>query len=150
MDTPLSQVCGDLVVLNRFHEGNMAGHLGITITAAGPDFLCASMPVDARTRQPLGLLHGGASATLAETLGSVASFLLVRRLPGCRIAGLDLNATHLQAVTEGRVHAVCRPLRIGRTVHFWRIAIFDDRGRQACAARLTVAVSRKTEAATDA
>lgn len=144
MATPVfSQVCGDLVALNRWHEDNMAGHLGIVVTAIGRDFMRASMPVDHRTRQPLGLLHGGASVVLAETLGSVTSWLVVSRTPGARVAGLDVNATHLKAVTSGHVHGICRPLRIGRTVHIWSIDIFNDEGVQTCASRLTVSVGQK-------
>ena len=97
---------------------------------------------DERTKQPNGLLHGGASVVLAETLGSVASFMLVAGTPGARVAGLDINATHLKTATEGFVHGVCRPLRLGRTVHFWQIDIFNDAGEQTCSSRLTVAVSR--------
>lgn len=140
--TPFSSVCGDLVVLNRMHDGNMAGHLGIVITAVGREFIRASMPVDERTKQPYGLLHGGASAALAESLGSVASWLVISRTPGARVAGLDINATHLKAVTEGQVHGMCRPLRIGRTVHFWQIDLFNDAGDHTCSARLTVAISQ--------
>ena len=88
----LSQICGDLVALNRMHQGNLAGHIGIEVTAIGRDFVRASMPVDERTKQPMGLLHGGASVVLAETLGSVASFLLVSGTPGARVAGLEVIA----------------------------------------------------------
>lgn len=140
-----SQACGDLVALNRMHEGNMAGHVGIVVTAVGRGFVRASMPVDERTRQPFGLLHGGASVVLAETLGSVASWLVVSRLSGARVAGLDINATHMKAVTEGQVHGICRPLRLGRTAHFWEIHVFDDAGRRTCASRLTVAISQSAE-----
>ena len=143
----LSRICGDLVKLNRVHDDNMAGHIGIEVTAIGRDFVRASMPVDERTKQPMGLLHGGASVVLAETLGSVASFLLVAGTPGARVAGLDINATHLKTATDGYVHGVCRPLRLGRTVHFWQIDIFNDAGEQTCSSRLTVAVSRKQEQA---
>ena len=141
----LSWRCGDLVALNRWHRDNMAGQLGIVVTAIGPASIRATMPVDQRTRQPLGLLHGGASVALAETLGSVASWLLVSDREGARVAGLEVNASHLTAVREGLVTGVCRPLRIGRTVHFWGIEIFDGQGRRSCVARLTVKVSRAQE-----
>ena len=144
----LSQICGDLVALNRMHQGNMAGHIGIEVTAIGRDFVRASMPVDERTKQPMGLLHGGASVVLAETLSSVASFLLVSGAPGARVVGLVINATHIKKATSGQVHGVCRPLRLGRTVHFWQIDIFDDEGEQTCSSRLSVAISRKREKAT--
>ena len=145
MQQALSRRCGDLVALNRWHRDNMAGLLGIVITAIGPDCVRATMPVDQRTRQPLGLLHGGASVALAETLGSVASWLLVSGQEGARVAGLEVNASHMTAVREGLVTGVCRPLRIGRTVHFWGIDIFDGQGRRSCVARLTVKVSRSRE-----
>lgn len=142
----LSEVCGDLVNLNKVHHGNLCGLLDIRIDAVGPEFIRGSMPVDERTHQPMGLLHGGASAVLAETLGSSASYLLVARLPGARVAGVELNASHLRAVRSGRVTGVCRPLRLGRTLHFWNIDISDEAGRAVCACRLTVNVSRPPQA----
>jgi 1,4-dihydroxy-2-naphthoyl-CoA hydrolase len=137
----LSQCCGDLVALNSIHAGCMPGLLGISVTAVGRDFIQASMPVDERTTQPFGILHGGASVTLAETLGSIASWLLVSGQPGARVAGVEVNASHLKAVDSGKVTGVCRPLRIGRTLHFWHIDISDDRGARCCTARLTVSIS---------
>jgi uncharacterized protein (TIGR00369 family) len=148
-NTDFSRVCGDLVKLNQVHDDNMAGHVGIVLTAVGHDFVRASMPVDGRTRQPFGLLHGGASVVLAETLGSIASWLAVSHVPGARVAGLDINATHIRTATEGHVHGICRPLRIGRSIHFWQIDIFNDAGQQTCASRLTVAISRKPEPGRD-
>jgi 1,4-dihydroxy-2-naphthoyl-CoA hydrolase len=140
-----SQVCGDLVRLNRMNNDNMAGHVGIVVTAIGRDFIRASMPVDHRTQQPFGLLHGGASVVLAETLGSIASWLVVSQIPRARVAGLDINATHLKAVKDGHVHGICRPLRVGRTMHFWQIDVSNDAGEQICSSRLTVAISQSPE-----
>jgi 1,4-dihydroxy-2-naphthoyl-CoA hydrolase len=138
----LSQRCGDLVTLNSAHRDCMPGFLGITITAVGPDFMRAEMPVDRRTTQPLGLLHGGASVVLAESLGSLASWLAVADIRGARVAGVEVNASHLKAVRDGKVFAICRPLRIGRSLHFWRIDISDDQGQPCCSARLTVNIGR--------
>ncbi len=118
----------------------MPGLLGIRVTAVGRDFIRAEMPVDERTTQPFGILHGGASVTLAETLGSIASWLLVSGEPGARVAGVEVSASHLKAAGPGTVTAVCRPLRIGRTLHFWRIGIYNARGERCCAARLTVSI----------
>jgi 1,4-dihydroxy-2-naphthoyl-CoA hydrolase len=135
-------VCGDLVTLNRMHGDNLAGLLGIVVDAVGPDWISANMPVDERTMQPMGLLHGGASAVMAETLGSVASWLLVSGQQGARVAGIEISASHLKAVRAGRVTGTCRPLRLGRTLHFWAIDIFNQDRELCCTARLTVSVSR--------
>jgi len=137
----LSKRCGDLVTLNSTHRDCMPGFLGISVTAVGRDFIRAKMPVDQRTTQPFGILHGGASVALAETLGSIASWLLVSGQPGARVAGVEVSASHLKAVSSGYVTAVCRPLRIGRTLHFWQINVYNGEGARCCAARLTVSVS---------
>jgi 1,4-dihydroxy-2-naphthoyl-CoA hydrolase len=139
----LSQSCGSLSRFNRLHRDNMAGQLDIRITSVGPDFIVGDMPVDERTRQPMGLLHGGASIVLAETLGSIASWTLVMGEAGARVAGIEVSGSHLKAVRSGRVTGVCRPLKLGRTLHFWRIDITDADGDPCCSARLTVSVSRK-------
>jgi len=114
-------------------------HLGIELDGVGPDWLAARMPVDIRTHQPMGLLHGGASVVLAETLASVASFLCVdARTYSC--VGLEINANHLRGVSEGWVHGVCRPLHLGRSTHVWDIRIHDDGERAICVSRCTMAV----------
>ena len=123
----------------------MAGLLDIRITAVGPDFIMGDMPVDKRTLQPMGLLHGGASITLAETLGSIASWTLVRGEAGARVAGIEVSGSHVKAARSGRVTGICRPLKLGRTLHFWRIDISDEAGDLCCSARLTVSVSRRPE-----
>ncbi len=112
--------------------------LGIVFTEIGPDFVRATMPVDARTRQPYGLLHGGASVLLAETLGSSAGNLCVE--PGERCVGIEINANHLAAVREGQVTGTARPLHVGRRTQVWEIRIEDDLGRLVCISRLTLAV----------
>ena len=132
----LAQSCTTLGELNRAHVDTAVAASGIVFTAVGPDFLCAEMPVDHRTVQPYGLLHGGMSMVLAETLGSVAS-RLVAQAP---VAGVEINGSHLRAVREGRVTGVCTPVRIGRRLHVWRIGLFGPDGRASCESRLTVTV----------
>jgi uncharacterized protein (TIGR00369 family) len=112
--------------------------LGIRFTELGPDFLRGTMPVDARTRQPYGLLHGGASVLLAETLGSTAGGLCVGEGEG--VVGIEINANHLRGVREGEVTGTARPLHVGRSTQVWEIRIEDARGRLACISRLTLAV----------
>jgi len=127
--------------LNGMAQGNMVGHLGIEFTAIGDDFLRARMPVDARTRQPAGLLHGGASVALAETLGSFAANLVAGLgggMGGC--VGLEINANHLRGVRSGWVFGETRPLHLGRSTQVWEIRISDEAERLVCAARLTMAV----------
>ena len=99
------------------------------------------MPVDDRTRQPYGLLHGGASVLLAETLGSSAGMMCVREGEGC--VGIEINANHLNAVREGKVTGTARPLKVGRRTQVWEIRIEDDAGQLACISRLTLAVIAK-------
>ena len=108
-------------------------------TEIGANFLKARMPVDNRTRQPYGLLHGGASVALAETLGSVASaFVIDRDRYYC--VGLEINANHLRPVKEGYVYGTATPLHLGKTTHVWDIRIHDEREKLVCVSRLTVAI----------
>ncbi len=127
-----------LEALNRQSEGTLTSHLGIVYTRLGDDELEGIMPVDARTRQPFGLLHGGASVVLAESLGSVAGFLCTTG--GDRVVGLDITANHLRAVKDGEVRGVCRPMRIGRGHQVWEIHIYDKKNHLSCVCRLTTAV----------
>ena len=124
--------------LNRLSQGTLIEHLGIVFTAAGEDWLQATMPVDERTRQPYGLLHGGASVVLAETLGSVAGYLCTEG--DQRVVGLEVNANHIRSARSGRVRGVCKALHAGRRHQVWQIEIFDDEGRLCCSSRLTTAV----------
>ncbi|NCF61939.1 MAG: hotdog fold thioesterase [Gammaproteobacteria bacterium] len=114
--------------------------LGIRIIAIGPDFICGEMPVDERTRQPFGILHGGASIVLAETLGSWASYMIASDDPEARVAGIEVSGSHVRSVSSGVVTAVARPVRLGRSVHFWRIDIHDQENNLCCSAKLTVKV----------
>jgi 1,4-dihydroxy-2-naphthoyl-CoA hydrolase len=125
--------------LNMLSRGTLIEHLGIVFTGAGEDWLQATMPVDARTRQPYGLLHGGASVVLAETLGSSAGNLCLDTREQVAV-GLEINANHLRAVREGTVTGTARALHVGRTTQVWEIRIEDGRGRAACISRLTLAV----------
>jgi 1,4-dihydroxy-2-naphthoyl-CoA hydrolase len=120
----------------------MGEHLGMEWTAVGDDFLKMRMPVDERTHQPYGLLHGGASCALAETIGSVASHFVID--PNKFICvGLEINANHVRSAKNGFVTATCTPLHIGASTHVWDIKIHDDREKLICISRLTVAILKK-------
>lgn len=125
-------------LLQSLLKNTMVEHLDIRITAVGDDYLQATMPVDHRTQQPYGLLHGGASAALAETVGSMAAHLAAPE--GCKVVGLEINANHLRSVREGMVTGTARPLHIGRTTQVWDIRIVDSEDRPVCVSRLTMAV----------
>ena len=125
-------------MLQVFSNNTMVQHLGIEFTAVGDDFLEARMPVDARTLQPFGLLHGGASATLAETLGSIGAYHCIDENKAC--VGLEINANHIRAVRSGWVTGRAMPLHLGRTTHVWEIRITDDLGDLTCIARLTMMI----------
>ncbi len=128
--------------LSRLEADNMASHLGLQFTALGPDSLQATLPVDHRTKQPYGLLHGGASCVLAETLGSVASALVID--PDKFICvGLEINANHVRSARSGFVTGTCTPLHLGASTHVWDIKIHDERGKLICISRLTVAILKK-------
>lgn len=124
--------------LNTLSRNTAIAQLGIVFTEIGPDFLRATMPVDARTHQPYGLLHGGASALLAETLGSSAGMLCVD--DDQAVVGLEINANHLRAVRDGEVVGTARPIHLGRTTQVWDIRIDTPTGKQVCISRLTLAV----------
>ena len=118
---------------------SMPGFLGIRFTEVGPDFLRATMPVNERTHQPFGLLHGGASVTLAETLGSVASMLCVDPEQHLCV-GQEINANHLRGLSSGTVTATARPFHLGSRSHVWHIEIRDESERLVCVSRLTMAI----------
>jgi len=127
--------------LNRLNPKTLGGNLGIEFTEVGEDYLKAKMPVDHRTVQPYGILHGGASLALAETLGSVASQISVGFDRLC--VGVEINANHLNSVSRGFVHGTVKPVRIGRSIHVWSIEIHDDSQNLVCISRLTVMVKPK-------
>ncbi len=113
-------------------------HLGIEFLEVGDDYLVGRVPVDERTRQPYGLLHGGVSVVLAETLGSCGAAFSCP--PGYRAVGLDINANHLRGVTSGWVTGTARPIHRGRTTHVWQIELRDDAGNMSCISRITMAI----------
>lgn len=135
----LWQTLPDLDALNARQKNTIGELLDIRFEAIGEDFVTASMAVDARTHQPFGLLHGGASVVLAESVGSMASMLCVDT-SRFYCVGLEVNANHLRGVRSGRVTATARPVHIGRTTHVWDIRLVDDQGKPSCISRLTVAV----------
>ncbi|WP_316802327.1 hotdog fold thioesterase [Pedobacter nototheniae] len=125
--------------LNNWPKNNIGGTLDIRYTEITEDSISGTMPVDERTHQPFGILHGGASVVLAESLGSIASFMCVD--PEKYLAvGLEVNANHLRPVKSGLVTGICKPLHIGAKTHVWEIKIYNDRGKMSCISRLTVAV----------
>ena len=124
--------------INAMFRGTLGESLGIRIVELGEDFVRGTLPVDARTHQPYGLLHGGASVLLAETLGSSAGNLCVGEDSLC--VGIEINANHLLAVRAGTVEGTARALHVGRSTQVWEIRITDDGGRLACVSRLTLAV----------
>ncbi|WP_231425598.1 hotdog fold thioesterase [Pedobacter sp. Leaf250] len=128
--------------LNGRPKNHIGALLGIQFTEIGVDFIEGTMPVDERTHQPAGILHGGASVVLAETLGSIASYMLID--PEKYVAvGLEVNANHLRPVKTGLVRGICKPIHIGAKTHIWDIKIYNDRGKMSCVSRLTVAVINK-------
>ena len=130
----------DLAALNARNQGNAVGHLGIVFTEQGEDFLRGTMPVDHRTKQPFGLLHGGSSVLLAETLASMAANLCLEDPGQGQAVGLEINANHLRAKKDGLVTGTARPVHVGRSTQVWDIRIEDEQGRPVCVSRLTLAV----------
>lgn len=122
----------------QFTQNTMVGHLDIKIVEIGDSYLKGTMPVDHRTKQPYGILHGGASVALAETLGSLASAMAADKNKQC--VGLEINANHLARVTEGHVTGVASPIHIGRSTHVWEIKMTNDAGKLNCISRITMAV----------
>jgi 1,4-dihydroxy-2-naphthoyl-CoA hydrolase len=125
--------------LNRPGKNTMVEFLGIQFTEIGDDFLTATMPVTERTKQPLGILHGGANLALAETVASMAANAVVD-LSQFYCVGLEINANHLRTIKEGIVTAVTSPIHLGRTTQIWQINIFNELGKQTCVSRMTAAV----------
>lgn len=126
-------------ILNTHHQDCLTGHLGIKFTDVGADYVTATMPVDARTRQPLGLLNGGASCALAESVASrAANYCINQATHYC--VGLDINANHLRGVREGLVEAIAKPIHLGRSTQVWEIKIYNGEQKLICISRLTCAV----------
>ena len=135
---PIWKKPADLHLLNALNENTTARHLGIEITEMGDDFVRGRVPVDHRTKQPFGLLHGGVSVVLAESLGSVGAMFACPE--GHRGVGLDINANHLRGATSGWVTGTARAVHIGRTTHVWQIDMVNDAGELTCVSRITMAI----------
>jgi 1,4-dihydroxy-2-naphthoyl-CoA hydrolase len=123
--------------LGELQLGGMAKHIGIELTEIGADYLRGRMPVDDRTRQPYGILHGGASVALAETLGSYGAGLVIDNTR-CQCVGQEINANHVRAATDGYVIGTARPVHLGRRSHVWEIRIVDELDRLVCISRITM------------
>src|SRR5689334_1046382 len=124
--------------LTRSHVNTAVATLGVEFLEVGPDFIRGRVPVDGRTRQPMGILHGGVSVVLAETLGSCGA--AYASPAGQRAVGLDINANHLRSASSGWVEGIARPIHVGRTTHVWQIDLTDEQGRKTCVSRLTMAI----------
>ncbi|HET9207265.1 MAG TPA: hotdog fold thioesterase [Burkholderiaceae bacterium] len=125
-------------ILTRIHVGTTVEHLGIQFVEVGDDFIQARAPVDARTRQPVGILHGGVSVLLAETLGSCGAAWASP--DGHRAVGLDINANHLRSASAGWVIGTSKPVHIGRSTHVWQVDICNEQGQMTCVSRITMAI----------
>lgn len=125
-------------------KNTMAETLGMKFTEIGDNYLTISMPVDERTRQPYGLLHGGASVALAETVGSVASALVIDHTKYLCV-GIEINANHVRSARDGIVTGTCTPVHLGSSTHVWDIRIHDEKGKLVCISRLTVAILERKE-----
>ncbi len=125
--------------LKDFGLNTMASFLGVEWEEISEDFIVMSMPVNERTKQPYGILHGGASCVLAETVGSLASVLVID-MDKFYCVGLEINANHIRSATEGKVKAKCIPLHLGKSTHVWDIKLYDDLQKLICVSRLTVAI----------
>ena len=126
--------------LNAVNDNTIVRHLGIEFIEVGDDYLIAKMPVDHRTHQPMGLLHGGASVVLAETLGSVASVIMHEDVTKQSIVGVEINANHLKSARSGFVYGKVTPIKVGRKLHIWEINIRNENHEKICVSRLTVMV----------
>ena len=134
----------DIEALNRLSRNTLAEQIGIEFTSAGEDFMEAKMPVDKRTHQPFGLLHGGASVAMAETLASVAATCCVDSTKQFCV-GLEINANHIRGVKSGYVKGTTRPIHVGKKTQVWEIRIVNDRDELVCVSRITLAVLDKKE-----
>ncbi|HWY09820.1 MAG TPA: hotdog fold thioesterase [Bacteroidia bacterium] len=133
-----------LTQINALNEGTLGEYMNITFTEMGDNFIKASMPVDNRTRQPFGLLHGGASVALAETLGSVASWCCINRELFMGV-GIEINANHIKAVMSGLVTGICTPINVSGKYHVWDIKIHNEQNELCCVSRFTCTVVAKSK-----
>lgn len=131
-----------LDALNTLNQGTLGENMGIVFTEMGNDFLVATMPVNEKTKQPFGLLHGGASVALAETMGSVATWCCINRELFIGV-GVEINANHIKAVLNGLVKGVCKPLNTSGKLHIWEIKLFNEANELCCISRFTCMVVAK-------
>jgi uncharacterized protein (TIGR00369 family) len=129
--------------LTELHVDTAVARLGIEFLEVGDDFIRARVPVDTRTRQPYGILHGGVSVVLAETLGSCGAASAAA--PGQRAVGLDINANHIRGASSGWVYGTARPVHIGRTTQVWQIELTNEQGQLTCTSRITMAILASRE-----
>ena len=134
----------NLTQINSLNKNTLVENLGIEFTEVGSNFLVATMPVDERTKQPFGLLHGGANVALAETLGSVASLLVVNSEIFIGV-GLEINANHIKAVFSGKVKGICSPINVVGKNHIWDIKIYNDANELTCVSRFTCTIIPKNK-----
>lgn len=130
----------NLSVLNTMGKNTLSEHLSMEFVDAGDDYITARMPVDHRTHQPMGLLHGGASVALAETLGSIAAMLCIEDVAQYMPVGVEINANHISSAKSGWVYGTVRPFKVGRTLHVWHIEIKDEKEKLICVSRITIAI----------
>jgi len=140
--TALWKQAASVEILTCIHVGTTVAHLGIEFLEVGDDFIRARVPIDSRTRQPVGILHGGVSVVLAETLGSCGAAFASPA--GHRAVGLDVNANHIRSASEGWVVGVARPVHIGRSTHVWQIDLTNEQGQLTCVSRITMAILAPT------
>ncbi len=129
----------EIEVISNFNKGTLVEHLGIEVIEIGDDFIKSRMPVDHRTKQPMGLLHGGASAVLSESMGSIAGWLTTGDAQRS-VVGLEINANHLKSAKSGWVYGTTKPVRIGKSIQVWNTEICDDNDQLICVSRLTLMV----------
>jgi 1,4-dihydroxy-2-naphthoyl-CoA hydrolase len=129
----------EIEVISNFNKGTLVEHLGIEVIEIGDDFIKSRMPVDHRTKQPMGLLHGGASAVLSESMGSIAGWLTTGDVQRS-VVGLEINANHLKSAKSGWVYGTTKPIRIGKNIQVWNTEIFDENDQLICVSRLTLMV----------
>jgi 1,4-dihydroxy-2-naphthoyl-CoA hydrolase len=126
-----------LEALNNINKNTLGGHLGIEVIEVGDDYIKAKMPVDKRTKQPMGLLHGGASVALSETMGSIASVLILDDITKESIVGIEINANHLKSVKSGSVYSITKPIRIGKKIQVWNTEVYNEANELICVSKLT-------------
>ncbi len=128
--------------INEINQNTLCQSLGITITEVGNAYIKATMPVDHRTHQPYGILHGGASVALAESLGSIASLLMLETTEKGVPVGLEINANHLRQVSRGLVTGIVKPIKTGKNVHVWNIEIYNEDEKLTCVSRITILITQ--------